>query len=531
MANQSNVEAAQSEQAQGRETLPRTNLLSSSPLFVLLAIVGASAENFVNPELWWQILSGRQMLAAWQPRLHDIYSYTAYGNPMRDDEWLAEVVTTLWYGAAGVWGLLAMKLLLAGATMACLAYAFAETGASARVQRLMLIFTALALAPNMQFRPQLFTFAILAFEMALLARETYRGHSPMLWVMVPVFALWANLHAGFVAGLGALGAFAIVAGAGEFRRSGTMRRGLVLCAITAACALATLANPLGLQVWGNVWSAMFNPVWRKAIIEWQPLLGMLAGDLRTAPANALFDFFIPVGFFVALAVFEVLAPSFDDLALAAIAAVFIAAAFHMARFVSLAVIVIAVPLVRHAGTFSARRGATKEEVEADSGFNPVVAVILIVALAWVGGFFTGRLRMKGGYRCPAGAVAFMKQHGLQGNILSEFSWASYVMWHLGPQSRIFIDERAETLYTDKILKDYVAFYFDWPGAERVLGEYPQQFVLVPPGSGGFAATARNPGWKLIYRDNVAALFALAGSPAAAEFPAPVKGFSPRVFFP
>ena len=531
MANQSNVEVVHSEQERSRETPARTNLLRSSPLFVLLAIVGASAENFVNPELWWQILSGRQMLAAWQPRLHDIYSYTAYGRLMRDDEWLAEVVTTLWYDAAGVAGLLVMKLLVAGATMVFLAYAFAETGAQARVQRLMLLFTALALAPNMQFRPQLFTFAILAFEMMLLARETYRGHSPALWLMVPVFALWANLHAGFVAGLGALGLFAIVTGVDEFRRSGTIRRGLVLCAVTLACALATLANPLGFQVWGNVLSAMFDPVWPKAIVEWQPLLGMLAGDLRTAPANALFDFFIPVGFFVALAVFEVLAPSLDDLALAVIAAVFIAAAFHMARFAPLAVIVVAVPLVRHAGVFSARRGAAKGEVERDSGFNPVVAVALLVALAWVGGFFTGRLRTKSGMRYPAGAVAFMKRHGLKGNILSEFSWASYVMWHLGPQSRIFIDERAETLYPDQVLRDYVAFYSDRSGAERVLAEYPHQYVLVPPNSGGFQVVARNPNWKLIYRDNVAALFALAGLPAAAEFPSPVRGTSPRVFFP
>ncbi len=529
MAGHPEVEVSDRAKEQG---LPRRiNLVRSSPIFVLLAIVAASVENYANPELWWQILSGRQMLQAWQPRLHDVYSYTAYGHLMRDDEWLAEVVTTLCYGAAGVTGLLVMKLLCAGATVVSLAYALAQTGAAARVQRIVLFLVALALAPNMQFRPQIFSFAILAFEMALLARETYCGPSRSLWLLVPVFALWANLHAGFVAGLAAMGVFAAVTGLADFRRSGAMGRGLVLCAITLGCALATLVNPIGLQVWGNVWSALSDVLWQKAIVEWQPMLGMLAYDLRTSLANAIVDCFVPLGFFIALAVFEALEPSSDDLTLVMIAAVFIVAAFHTVRFSWFAVIVIAVPLARHAGTFAARRSAIKGEVETDSGFSPAVSVALILALAWAGGFFTGRLKMKTGFRYPAGAVAFMKQHGLHGNVLSEFSWASYVMWHLGPQSRIFIDERAETLYPDKVLKDYTTFYLGRRGAERVLAEYPQQFVLVPPMSPGFAVVARNPNWKLIYHDNVASLFALAGSPAASEFPTPVQGTSPRTFFP
>ena len=45
----------------------------------------------------------------------------------------------------------------------------------------------------------------------LLARDNFRGPA-RLWITVPMFALWANLHGGFVIGLGVMGLYAIVRG-------------------------------------------------------------------------------------------------------------------------------------------------------------------------------------------------------------------------------------------------------------------------------------------------------------------------------
>ena len=92
--------------------------------------------------------------------------------------------------------------------MVCLlAAAMDETGAPARVQRPVLILVALALAPQMQFRPQLFTDLLLSVLVALMAAETYR-RSSRLWIAIPLFAVWANLHGGFVVGLAALALYA-----------------------------------------------------------------------------------------------------------------------------------------------------------------------------------------------------------------------------------------------------------------------------------------------------------------------------------
>lgn len=513
------------------EEAPRANLLRSAPVFVLLAVAVTSEWNHVNPDLWRQILSGRQILHTGSAHLYDIFSYTAYGLPVRDHEWLAQVVMALFYDALGVRGLFALKLLCAGATMASLACAFAETGASARLQRIILILIAIALAPNMQFRPQLFTFALLALEAALLARETYRGPARSLWLMVPGFALWANLHGGFIAGLGAMGLFTVVTGVVEFR-SGHLRRGAALSALTAACALATLANPFGFHVWTTVLSSTTNATWHKAMADWKPLPKALVEELRAGSLNgALVVVLVPLGFFAALAAFVALAPSGDDLPLVSIAAVFVAATFRIIRFAPLAEVIVAVPLTRHAELYFRRRVSARLPRAPDFGFSPFLAAILAGAVAWMGGLLTNRLTMYPGFFYPVGAVAFMSRQGLSGNVLSEFQWSSYVMWHMLPDSRIFIEERAEILYPDNVLKDYLDFYLDRPGAERVLAAYPNQYVLVPLGSKVEGAVARNADWKLIYRDNVAALFARAGSHAASRFPSPVNGSSPPAFFP
>ena len=59
---------------------------------------------------------------------------------------------------------------------------------------------ALAIAPMMQFRPQLFDFIALSALLLLLARDSYR-RAGLLWLAIPIFVLWANLHGGFFVGL------------------------------------------------------------------------------------------------------------------------------------------------------------------------------------------------------------------------------------------------------------------------------------------------------------------------------------------
>ena len=41
--------------------------------------------------------------------------------------------------------------------------------------------------------------------------------------------------------------------------------------------------------------------------------------------------------------------------------------------------------------------------------------------------------------------------GRTGRLANEFNWGQYALWHLGPELRVSIDGRRETIYTDRTI--------------------------------------------------------------------------------
>src|SRR5260370_20227145 len=113
------------------------------------------------------------------------------------------------YNHLNVFGLKLMKLGCTALIMIFLAAAERETGAPTLIQFAILLVIALTIAPQVQFRPQLFTFVLLSALIYLLARDAY-GRGAPLWFAVPILAAWANLHGGFILGIATLGIYTAV---------------------------------------------------------------------------------------------------------------------------------------------------------------------------------------------------------------------------------------------------------------------------------------------------------------------------------
>jgi hypothetical protein len=124
---------------------------------------------------------------------------------------------------------------------------------------------------------------------------------------------------------------------------------------------------------------------------------------------------------------------------------------------------------------------------------------------------------------PTGALAFMQQHQLHGNLLPKFEWGSYVLWHMGDAFKVYIDPRGELVYTDKQEGDYAIFFYGMPGAAQLLDAYPHHYVLMGVHDKGADVVRNDPRWHLLYSDQVAALFgrtALPGGPVAGNVAGP-----------
>jgi hypothetical protein len=505
--------------------LTRNSLLRHSPAIVLLAILIADSNRHTDPDLWGHIRFGQAFIAKRHLIDRDPYSYSAAGRLWRDHEWLAEVVMAAMYNAAGVIGLKVWKFIFTALTVFFIADAEAETGAPPSIQLPVLVVASVGLILQTQFRPQMFTLVCLSALVALLARDNYR-RGTTICLAVPLMALWANPHGGFVAGIVTLALYTVVAAASDLASGEGLRRAIRLGLITLGATAATLVNPYGIGMWEAVIYALRNPYTRSIVADWQPLAHALAAQWHQA-LSGTFIYLAVIAMIAALAVAFVAAPRAGDLPLVAIAAFMSLAAFQSVRNMALAVIAVSGPLARHLAVWSERRRGLPAT---DSRpVNQWLILAMCAVLVIQGGLFTNRLAEDERY--PVGAVSFMRTHGLHGNLLCDFGWGQYLIWHTFPANRVFIDGRNDTVYPSTVVRDYLLFHFDLAGGTHVLDAYPHDFVLIATAAPARHLMERRNDWKLLYRDNDALLYARASAPAAKLAGLPVIGAAPSDGFP
>jgi hypothetical protein len=215
---------------------------------------------------WWHLKTGMWIDERGLPET-EIFTYTAEHYPWHNHEWLAQVLLWRIYkvgelhgfenGLRGIGFVILFKAMVITSTFLGMgAFLARRTGAP--------VFAALACAMAAGLgrrtfypRPPFLTYALMALTLCLLL--SWRAQRrPTLWVfaLVPLFAFWANLHGGFLAGLIILGAFWVEALAGWglaiWRSENTAeprRRFHLLTGLLALCFGATLLTPYGIHLY------------------------------------------------------------------------------------------------------------------------------------------------------------------------------------------------------------------------------------------------------------------------------------------
>ncbi len=132
---------------------------------------------------------------------------------------------------------------------------------------------------------------------------------------------------------------------------------------------------------------------------------------------------------------------------------------------------------------------------------------------------------------PADAIDFMNNHGLVGNVLADYAWGEFIIWHGAPGTKVFIDSRYDLGYPPSVVRDFIKFDKGLAEGSHTLAAYPNDFVLIKTDwpSARLMATRRD--WRLIYSDDVARLYAPANSPAANLKGVPFTGTARPLLFP
>lgn len=210
----------------------------------------------------WHIRTGEFILDTGSVPTRDLFSYSRAGAEWFSWEWLADVVFAQAHRMAGLKGV----VLVSGiAIAACVTVVFRHMIWRGANIMAALIFTFLAMgASNLHYlaRPHVFTLLLLAVS-AWIVDLDRRRETPWLWVLVPIAALWTNLHGGFLALFVLLGCLTMDALAAHRRR---LRR---YGGITLACAAATLLNPYGWRLHAHI-AQYLNSDWiLRSVAEFQ----------------------------------------------------------------------------------------------------------------------------------------------------------------------------------------------------------------------------------------------------------------------
>jgi hypothetical protein len=507
----------------------RISLWRYSPAIILFAIVIADVRQLSDADLWVHILSGRELLAHGSLPPTNIYSYSAPTFRWLHHEWLSEVILSSLFDKFGPFGLKLLKFFCTAATISFIVLAESETGAPAGVQAIILVLAAMILMPSMQFRPQLFDFLALSAIVAMLCRHNRRGSAP-LWIAIPIVAIWSNLHGGFFIGIVVIGVYGAATLLRDIYMGRGARRGLVILAITAAAAASTLCTfliPPARETWYTLIYSIRNPTTAGTITDWKPLIA----SMTTAPSGSLEKkyFVLVLSFFSAAVVSVILKPNGKDAPLIAVAAVLLATAFAAQRNIAIATIAVVPVFANHLDLLLARH-KTSTSATPLAGRFVMEALIAIVALAIArsSGILKPGIPAPG---YPADAVNFMNSHALAGNVLADYAWGGFVIWHGGPGTKVFIDSRYDLCYPPAIIADFLALDRGKAGAAHTLDAYPTDFVLTNPRGREATVIDSQGDWRLIYRDDDASLYARANSPAARLDGIPFKNTPKFAFFP
>jgi hypothetical protein len=118
---------------------------------------------------------------------------------------------------------------------------------------------------------------------------------------------------------------------------------------------------------------------------------------------------------------------------------------------------------------------------------------------------------------PYHAVSMLKSVQNSGNMAVPFNWGEYTLWHLGPSTKVSVDGRRETVYTEDVYRQNLAFTYGTDEWDAVLSKYPTQQALVHTGGPAHNLLSLRPGWLVVYEDDVSSLAVREESPLIRQF--------------
>jgi hypothetical protein len=473
-----------------------------------------------DPCLHWRI--GKWMIEHGEVIRADQFSHTRFGAPLISKEWLSEIAFAAAGNALGWNGIVLLSAALIATTMWLLHRQLSSEGNEVLLSTGLVMLAAFACSTHWLARPHLVT-QLLAVVFAWQLHRFDRGFTTrtrLFALLMPLMALWVNLHGAFFVGFVLIGIY--VAGSvadsvvGDSERRSSARGKLVAFAsLMAGCLSVSLVNPNGWKLHLQILRFLRAP-----------LLASLTDEFRSPNFHSSGM----TGFLLVLLVLALmLLVARPRLRLTEILLIggWGYLALRSARNIPIFALVVTPILAVRLNEFLPQVGSSRwtrlyRRISTDistldrsaSGQIPVIlaAGLLIAAVALPVALnsqplvnteiLTNSFPVAAVEHCLKSADASTV---LRGEMFNDYAWGGYLMLCL-PERKVFIDGRND-FYGEKLVEEFNLVDDLKPGWEDVFKKYNVGWTILPTKHPLNAVLALRNDWRLVYGDEVATVHA------------------------
>ena len=469
-------------------------LAGTIALYSFPALLFIRAFYIADPDVWWHLRTGQWILGHHAVPITDPFSFYGADKPWTVYSWLFDTAMAAFFSR---WGLaaiafyeIAVRVALAVALFHTVRGLLPRFWRSAALSAAALFVMTRIIGP----RPGMLTIllVIVLFDILLTAGRT--GRTGMLWLLPPMFALWANWHIQFVYGLFVLGVFACEPLLNSLFHYRPQARYLLPAGAAwltlLASTLATLLNPYGVKVYSTVLlyagqTRIYNEITEFRAMTFRQPQHFLAVLLVLGAA-------------MALGWRRNARPLWLILLLASSLL-----AFRSVREIwFLAVVAVCVIADDWEPYGTEARGSAPVRSRIMVGVW-VLAVVLAFCRHY--GLSNDALEIQTAGAFPESAARFVEQQHLSGPLFNDLSWGGFLLWRL-PDLPVALDGRTNVHGEDRILR----FSDVWKGKPgwNADPDLAGANLVITPRDAAIASLLRfDPRFQVAYEDVQAVVFA------------------------
>lgn len=441
-------------------------------ILIFLCATALSLQSIIEPDLWWQLATGKQILQNLKIPTHDSFSFTYDGTLWINIKWGSELLMALVEQILGpecvpliqtlVWGGILIFVIL---YINYFIKAHSIEHYKTPVLLIILSLCLLSISYRMNARPEMFTHLFtIAFIYLLKAR--IKNKSTLLLIFI-LQVCWTNLHEAFGMGVVICGIYTLGYLADYLIRKEQyiLKAFIHSCIATFTAFVAIAINPYGTKMYAQIYEIYSQLGSNKFTTELEPYtsyfywkwpaylqltlltatLAFLIGSiLKVKSGKRLKHFSLTYGMssIILLAAFTYLAKD----------------AYRNILFIYWAIIPFLIPLI-----VAIIRIPEKKIILYQS-----VTITSVIIIAWHLIFYVGIVSNKfykltytnqcfglqvHSAKNPAGAALFMQSKGMQQQKLyTDYLSSSYFLYKLQPDFRSFIDLRDLDIFPDSFFR-------------------------------------------------------------------------------